>query len=63
MSLIRLVDHAEFCDEKNLLITSGIEGVFIFKFRYESKYNPETAEKVDPQGIYIKISLLNKQPI
>jgi len=48
MSLIRLVDHAEFCDEKNLLITSGIEGVFIFKFRYESKYNPETAEKVDP---------------
>lgn len=34
MSLIRLVNHAEFYDELDLLITGGINGVFIFKFDY-----------------------------
>ena len=34
MSHIRLVTHVEFYDEKDLLITAGNEGVYIFKFNY-----------------------------
>lgn len=34
MSQIRLVNYAEFYDVKNLLITAGINGVFIFNFDY-----------------------------
>ena len=41
--MIRLVNHAEFYDAKDLLITGGINGVFIFYFEYKSKYNPKLA--------------------
>ncbi len=34
MSSIRLVNHAEFYDAKDLLITAGINGVFLFNFDY-----------------------------
>jgi hypothetical protein len=34
MSSIRLVNHAYFYDELDLLITGGINGVFIFNFNY-----------------------------
>lgn len=40
MSHLRLVTHLHFYDEKDLLITAGNEGVYIFKFKYEGKYNP-----------------------
>jgi WD40 repeat protein len=34
MKIIRLVTQAHFYDEKDMLITGGIKGVFIFKFDY-----------------------------
>lgn len=34
MKQIRLVNFVEFYDEKDLMITAGNEGVFIFKFDY-----------------------------
>jgi len=34
MPIIRLVNHAQFYDEQNLLVTGGINGVFIFNFDY-----------------------------
>jgi hypothetical protein len=63
MSQIRLVNFAEFYDAKDLLITAGINGVFIFNFDYQSKYNPKLAAQVDTKGRYIKINLLNQQPL
>lgn len=63
MSIIRLVNHAHFHDEKDLLITGGNHGVFIFHFDYKGKYSPHLAAQVDPKGAYIKIQLLNKQPV
>ena len=62
MSHIRLVNHVQFYDEKDLLITGGIDGVFVFKFDYKGKYSPTLAAQVDPKGIYIKIQLLHKKP-
>jgi len=59
MSHIRLVNFAEFHDAKDLLITAGINGVFIFKFDYKSKYNPKLASQVDTKGKNITINLLN----
>jgi hypothetical protein len=46
-----------------LLITGGINGVFIFNFNYQGKYPPRLAAQVDMKGTYIKISLLNPQPV
>lgn len=43
MSVIRLVKHAVFHDELDMLITAGINGVFIFKFDYQGKYPPRLA--------------------
>jgi len=63
MSHLRLVNHAQFYDEKDLLVTAGIDGVFVFNFDYRGKYTPALAIQVDPKGIYIKIQLLNKQPV
>lgn len=63
MSLIRLVNHAEFYDEMDLLITGGINGVFIFKFDYKGKYPPRLAAQVDMKGTYIKLNLLNQTPV
>lgn len=40
MSSIRLVSFAMFYDEKNKLITAGIDGVFMFDFCYNGKYSP-----------------------
>jgi hypothetical protein len=60
MSMIRLVNHAEFYDAKDLLITGGINGVFIFHFEYKSKYNPKLAAQVDMKGRYININHLNQ---
>lgn len=60
MSSIRLVSHAEFYDVKDLLITAGINGVFIFNFDYQSKYNPKLAAQVDMKGRYIKINIINQ---
>ena len=63
MSQIRLVNFAEFYDPKDLLITAGINGVFIFNFDYRSKYNPKLAAQVDMKGRYIKINIINQQPL
>ena len=63
MSMIRLVNHVVFYDEKSLLITAGINGVSIFDFDYQGKYPPKLAAQVDMKGTYIKIKLLNQQPI
>lgn len=38
LSIIRLVTHAQFYDEMDLLVTGGISGIFIFNFEYQSKY-------------------------
>ena len=63
MSTLRKVTHAHFYDEKDMLITGGINGVFIFNFQYKGKYPPRLAAQVDMKGMYIKIAMLNKQPI
>ena len=57
MKSLRLVTHAEFIDSKDLLITAGKDGVFIFKFAYFGNYKPELAAKVDILGAHISISL------
>jgi len=63
MSAIRLVNHVQFYDEKDLLITGGIDGVFIFNFDYKGKYDPKLGAMVDPKGTYIKIQVTNKIPV
>ena len=60
MSDIRLVTHAHFHDEKDMLITGGIKGVFIFNFNYQGKYPPRLAAQVDMKGVYIKIAMCNR---
>ena len=40
MSAIRLVNFAYFIDKEDRLVTAGIDGVFIFDFKYQSKYAP-----------------------
>ena len=59
MSDIRLVSHAYFHDEQDLLITGGVNGVFLFKFQYTGNYKPILAAKVDIHGNHIKINLVN----
>lgn len=63
MSYLRLVNEVAFYDEKDLLITAGVDGVFIFKFLYTGNYSPVQADKVDPKGIYIKIKLVGMQKV
>lgn len=43
MSHLRLVNHVKFYDERDLLITGGINGVFVFNFDYKGKYSPALA--------------------
>lgn len=63
MSVIRLVSHAQFDDSQDLLITGGVDGVYVFNFDYQGKYEPKIASQVDTKGSYIKIALLNQNPI
>lgn len=63
MSHLRLVNHVQFYDEKDLIITAGNEGVYIFKFDYRGKYGAKLAGQVDPNGVYISIKLLEKTPV
>eukprot|EP00347_Sterkiella_histriomuscorum_P004241 403361206 len=60
MNSIRLVNFAHFYDQKNKLITAGIDGVFIFDFSYQGKYEPFQASQIDPEGKTIKIEIKNK---
>jgi hypothetical protein len=60
MSSIRLIKFAQFVDNQDKLICSGIEGTFIFDFNYKSKYSPLLAVSVDSYGRYIKIDLRNQ---
>lgn len=43
MSAIRLVSFVDFHDESSKLITAGIDGIFIFDFCYQAKYDPKHA--------------------
>ncbi len=63
MSDIRLVSHAYFHDEQDLLITGGVNGVFLFNFQYTGNYKPILAAKVDIHGNHIKINLVNQRPV
>ena len=63
MSIIRLVNHVQFYDPKSLLITAGVEGVYLFDFNYSGKYPPKLAAQVDMKGSYINIKLLNQRPV
>jgi WD40 repeat protein len=47
---IRLVHFAHFCEEKSMLITAGIDGCFMFKIRFQSKYEPKQGVLLDPEG-------------
>ena len=40
MSAIRLVNFVEFYDKTSKIITGGIDGLFVFDFKYEGKYEP-----------------------
>ena len=57
MSVIRLITYASFDDKQDLLILAGINGVFVFKFKYHGDYSPELAAKVDSRGVHITIEL------
>lgn len=58
MPHIRLVKHVCFHDDEDLLLTGGIRGVHVFRFRYRGKYNPKLGAQVDPKGRYIDIDLI-----
>ena len=60
---IRLVNQASFVDSQDLLVTSGVRGVFVFHFDYKGKYNAKLAAQVDQKGRYIEIDLLDQRPI
>jgi len=60
MASIRLVNFVYFNDADDSVITAGIDGVFIFKFNYQSKYKPLLAVQIDQEGKHIRISLENK---
>lgn len=38
---VRLVNFAFFSEETAMLITGGIDGCFMFKFKFNSKYDPK----------------------
>ena len=63
MANVQLVNHAQFFDEQDLLVTAGIRGVFVFDFKYRGKYEPKLAALIDPKGRYIEIDLLNERMI
>lgn len=63
MSSIRLVNFVYFNDKDGTVITAGIDGVFVFKFNYQSKYQPILAVQIDQEGKHIKVSLENKTPL
>jgi WD40 repeat protein len=63
MSSIRLVSLAEFHDADGKLVTSGIDGTFLFDFDYRGKYDPHHAAIIDPEGKSIDIALRNKLPM
>lgn len=54
------MSFAEFNDVDSKFITAGIDGIFLFDFVYKSKYDPQTAAAIDPEGKTIEISLKNK---
>ncbi len=60
MSAISLIKFIEFHDDDSKLITAGIEGIFIFDFVYQGKYDPKHAAQIDPEGKSIVIFLKNK---
>ena len=47
---VRLVNFAFFCEQTSMLITGGIDGCFMFKFNFTSKYEPKQAVLFDPEG-------------
>ena len=47
MSSIRLVNFVHFNDANDTVITAGIDGTFVFKFNYASKYKPLLAVQID----------------
>lgn len=63
MSAIRLVNFAYFIDKDDRLVTAGIDGVFIFDFRYISKYAPLLSAQIDQEGRHITVKLENKMPL
>ena len=63
MSSIRLVNFVHFNDADDTVITAGIDGAFVFKFNYQSKYKPLLAVQIDQEGKHIKLSLENKTPL
>ena len=57
------VNFLHWNDAQNQLITAGIKGVFIFNFKYVSKYNPKLAATIDTEGKYIGIEFLKMRPL
>lgn len=57
ISEIRLVNFVVFNDKDEKVILAGIRGVFVYKFIYDSKYDPKLAATIDPEGKHIKLKL------
>jgi WD40 repeat protein len=63
LASIRLVNFVYFNDKDDTVITGGIDGVFVFRFNYQSKYKPMLAVQIDQEGKHIKVSLEDKRPL
>jgi hypothetical protein len=40
-----------------MLITAGIDGVFMFKFNVKNKYDPKQGIILDPEGTHLSTEL------
>lgn len=54
---VRLVHFMHFIDESSTLIIAGIDGIFLIKFEYETRYKSKQALILDPEGKHVKINL------
>ena len=54
---MRLILQSRFVESTNTLITSGVEGVFLYKLTYTGATDKQHAHKLDPLGTRLAISL------
>ena len=52
---VRLVYYMHFIDSTSSLVIAGVDGCFLLKFEYESRYKAKQALILDPEAKYVTV--------
>lgn len=53
---VRLVYHMHFIDSTSTLVIAGVDGCFMIKFEYESRYKSKQMLILDPEAKYVSVN-------